>query len=104
MLFILNVQKNFNRAYVSIYVIELSKCHQQIASDYFHLEGKSYLLTVDRFSNWPDLREAPAHSFQSGAPGLIKANRELFAKFGVPEELSSDEGPEYIAEDFKDFL
>ena len=83
------------------------KCHQRIpsytapfqavASDYFHLEGKSYLITVDRFSNWPDLREAPAHSSQSGAPGLIKANRELFATFGVPEELSSDGGPEYIA-------
>ena len=77
---------------------------QAVASDYFHLEGKSYLLTVYRFSNWPDLREAQAHSSQSGAHGLIKANRELFATFGVPEELSSDGGPEYIAKDFEDFL
>jgi transposase InsO family protein len=77
---------------------------QVVTSDYFHLEGKSYLLTVDRFSHWPDLREAQAHSSQSGAHGLIKASRELFATFGVPEELSSDGGPEYIAKDFEDFL
>ena len=77
---------------------------QAVASDYFRLEGHGYLLTVDRFSNWPDVREAPFHSAQSGASGLIKANRELFATFGVPEELSSDGGPEYISKEFQDFL
>jgi hypothetical protein len=58
---------------------------QAVASDYFQLQGKNYLLTVDRFSNWPDLREATAHTPSAGADGLIKANRELFATFGVPE-------------------
>ena len=73
---------------------------QAISTDYFKFEGKWYLLTVDRFSNWPDLREAPVHSANSGAKGLIKAYRQLFATFGVPEELSSDGGPEYTSKDF----
>ena len=50
---------------------------------------------MDRFSNWPDLREAPLSNFQeSASDGLVKAYRELFATFGVPEHLSSDGGPE----------
>ena len=77
---------------------------QAVASDYFNLEGKNYLLTVDRFSNWPDLRETPAHSPNAGVAGLTKACRELFATFGVPEQLSSDGGPEYTSKAFKDFL
>ena len=77
---------------------------QAVASDYFQLQGKSYLLTVDRFSNWPDLREATAYSANAGADGLIKANRELFATFGVPEQLSSDGGPEYTSNAFQTFM
>ena len=77
---------------------------QAVATDYFQLQGKSYLLTVDRFSNWPDLREATAHTSNAGADGLIKANRELFATFGVPEHLSSDGGPEYTSGTFQAFL
>ena len=77
---------------------------QAIASDYFQLQGKSYLLSVDRFSNWPDLRETTAHTPNAGAEGLIKANRELFATFGVPEQLSSDGGTEYTSNAFQAFL
>ena len=77
---------------------------QAVASDYFQFQGKSYLLTVDRFSNWPDLREAAAHSANAGSEGLIKANRELFATFGVPEQLSSDGGPEYTSKAFQEFM
>jgi hypothetical protein len=68
------------------------------------LQGKSYLLTVDRFSNWPDLREATAHTPNAGVDGLIKAYRELFATFGVPEHLSSDGGPEYASNAFQAFM
>ena len=75
-----------------------------LATDYFHLQGKSYLLTVDCFSNWPDLREATSHTPNAGAVGLIKANPELFATFGVPEHLSSDGGPEYTSSAFQAFL
>ena len=71
---------------------------EAIASDFFQSQGKRFLLTVDRFSNWPDLRQV------NGATGLIEAYLELFATFGVPRELSSDGGPEYVAKSFKQFL
>ena len=50
------------------------------------------------------MRETPVHSPDSGAQGLIKAYRELFATFGVPEELSSDGGSEYTSNAFQEFL
>ena len=59
---------------------------------------------MDGFSNWPDLREAPATTQESAADGLVKAYRELFATFGVPEHLSSDGGPEYTSKTFSSFM
>ena len=59
---------------------------------------------MDRFSNWPDLREATAHTPDAGTAGLIKAYRELFATFGVPEHLSSDGDPAYTSHAFKAFM
>ena len=45
---------------------------QAIALDIFKLQGKCYLLPVDHFSNWPDIREAAASSENDVADGLIK--------------------------------
>ena len=77
---------------------------QAVATDYFKLRGNNYLLTVDRFTNWPDLRQASTATAEAGTAGLIKALRQLFAQFGVPEHLSSDGGPEYVSHDMKDFM
>ena len=68
------------------------------------MRGKIYFLTVDSFANWPDLRQASAATAEAGAAGLIKALRQLFAQFGVPEHFSSDGGPEYTSHIMKDFM
>ena len=41
---------------------------------------------------------------ESGAEGLIKRLRETFATFGIPEELTSDGGPQFKAGKTQDFL
>ena len=77
---------------------------QAIASDYCDLGGNHYLITVDRFSNWPEVTKVIKNSANSGASGLIKALKRFFATFGVAEELSSDGGPEFTAGETEDFL
>ena len=77
---------------------------QCVAADYFSLGGHEYLVTVDRFSKWPDVRETPSGTDRYGSKGLIRACRELFATFGVPVEMSTDGGPQYKAGDFADFF
>ena len=75
-----------------------------ICSDYFDLGGSHYLITVDRFTNWVDVRRAKPQTEEAGARGLIQACKETFMAFGVPVEMASDGGPEYTATEFRDFL
>ena len=64
---------------------------QQICSDIAHHAGHTYVVIVDRFSNWPSVYKV------TKAIGLIKALRYHFVTHGAPEEISSDGGPEYTA-------
>ena len=72
---------------------------QCISSDYFHYKGRNYLVTVDRYSNWPVIEMA-----SDGAKGLISALRQVFVTYGICEELSSDGGSEYTSRETREFL
>ena len=55
-------------------------------------------------SGWSEIFSTPSGSSHAGARGLIKCLRTFFSAFGVPEELASDGGPEFIASTTKEFL
>ena len=63
-----------------------------------------FSLRTDRLSGWTEVYSTPKRSTAAGAQGLISCFRRLFATFGVPEEISSDGGPEFTAKDTKDSL
>ena len=65
---------------------------QCLATDYFDYAGYHYLVAVDRYSNWPIVERA-----SGGSQGLIAMLRNTFITFGIPEELTSDGGPEYTS-------
>ena len=44
------------------------------------------------------------HRSESGADGLTKLLRETFVTFGIPEELTFDGGPQFIAGKMQEFL
>ena len=64
-----------------------------------HHKGTSYLVLVDRYSNWPIIFQN-----KEGAQGLINCLRHTFATYDIPEELSSDGGPEFVAYKTTQFL
>ena len=72
---------------------------QQICSDYFTYNNHDYVVVVDRYSNWPMVFRS-----ENGAEGLVKRLRQVFATFGVPEELTSDGGPQFTAGRTQEFL
>ncbi|XP_052791355.1 uncharacterized protein LOC128225477 [Mya arenaria] len=72
---------------------------QCICADYFHYKGCHYLVVVDRYSNWPIVERA-----NDGARGLIDCLRRTFVTFGIPDELSSDGGPEFTSVATRTFL
>ena len=77
---------------------------EQVFSDFFEFGGHHYLVAGDRLSGWSEVFSTPSGSTWSGSRGLIACLRSLFSTFGVPEELSSDGGPEYTAGGTKEFL
>ena len=72
---------------------------QCICVDFFHYQGMNYLVIVDRYSNWPIVERA-----QNGSKGLVDVLRRTFATYGIPDELSSDGGPEFISYFTRSFL
>ena len=77
---------------------------QHVFSDFFEFSGRKYLVIGDRLSGFSEVFFTPAGTSSSGASGLIVCLRKLFQTFGVPEELSSDGGPEFLADATQQFL
>jgi hypothetical protein len=77
---------------------------EEIFADFFDFGGRHYLVAGDRLSGWSEIFSTPSGTSQSGARCLIKCLRQWFSTFGVPAELSSDGGPEFVAEYTTTFL
>lgn len=77
---------------------------EKIYADFFDFAGHHYLVIGDRLSGWPEILSTPTGTPHAGARGLVACLRSFFATFGVPEELSSDGGPEFIASTTQEFL
>ena len=73
---------------------------QRIHIDYAEVKGQSFLLVVDSHSKW--LESFPMSSTTSTA--TINALRSLFARFGLPVQVVSDNGPQFTSEEFTSFL
>ena len=70
---------------------------EAIACDFFHCKGHYYFVAADRLSGWFELQQVRLSTNEAGAEGLCKALRRLMVTFGVPVEISTDGGPEFIA-------
>lgn len=59
-----------------------------------------YLIVVDSHSKWPEV--VPLSS--TSATATINVLRNIFAHLGLPKTLVSDNGPQFVADEFKTFL
>ena len=57
------------------------------------------MVVVDRYSGWPIVQQS-----RDGSSGLVKCLREVFVTYGIADELSSDGGPEFTAEETQQLL
>eukprot|EP00731_Ephydatia_muelleri_P006604 Em0003g852a len=73
-----------------------SRIHVDYAGPF---EGKYWLVVIDAFSKWLEIKPMQV----STAAVTIKALREIFCRFGLPRVIVSDNGPQFIASEFKDF-
>ena len=72
---------------------------QRVASDLFTLQGMEYLLVVDYFSRYPEVIKLSSTT----SSAVIKALKSIFSRHGIPEELITDNGPQYSSHEFSQF-
>ena len=61
--------------------------------------GKNFLIAVDAFSKWPEIIEMTSTT----AANTIRVLREIFTRYGLPEQLVSDNGPQFVSSEFSEF-
>ena len=73
---------------------------QRIAADLFQLGGEDYLLVIDYFSKYVVLARLEDNT---SSPEVIMHLKSLMARHGIPQELVSDNGPQFISNRFTTF-
>lgn len=63
-------------------------------------QGKTFLILIDAFSKWPEVKIVPDMS--SGT--LIRILRDIFAQQGLPDTIVSDNGRSFVSEEFQRYL
>ncbi|XP_012826093.1 uncharacterized protein K02A2.6-like [Xenopus tropicalis] len=74
---------------------------QRIHIDYAGpFEGRMFLVVVDAHSKWPEVLVMDSTT----SCKTIEVLRGLFSRYGIPETLVSDNGPQFTSEEFECFL
>eukprot|EP00731_Ephydatia_muelleri_P018557 Em0011g597a len=64
------------------------------------VEGKMFLVVVDAYSKWPEVMEMSSTTTQATLDKL----RSVFARWGIPQQLVSDNRPQFVANEFERIL
>ena len=72
---------------------------QKVGVDAFELGGKKYVVLVDYYSRYPEIVHVP----ELTARTVISKLKNIFARWGIPETVISDNGPPFFSEEFKSF-
>ncbi|KAM7312980.1 uncharacterized protein ISCGN_002903 [Ixodes scapularis] len=62
--------------------------------------GTMFLVVVDAHSKWPEVFTMQSTTTER----TVRCLRELFCRFGIPETIVSDNGPQLVSEEFKVFM
>ena len=72
---------------------------EKVGSDLFTLDGKDYLVVVDYYSQFIELRTMSTTTSKA----VIFQLKEIFSRQGTPCELVTDNGPQFASFEFKQF-
>ena len=69
---------------------------QVIGSDLCELKGEHYLVTMDYFSRYPEVINLTTTT----SAAVITALKSIFSRYGIPEVVRSDNGPQFASATF----
>ena len=64
------------------------------------MEGKQFLVVVDAFSKWSEVAVMDDVSTEK----LLDELRSIFARWGIPSQIVTDNGPQFISQKFEQFV
>ena len=70
-----------------------------VGTDVFTFQNELYVVLIDYYSRW--IEALPIRTQTSGA--VIRVMKDLFACFGIPSVIRSDNGPCYASREFQEF-
>jgi hypothetical protein len=73
---------------------------QKVGCDLFSFNGKNYMVTVCYFSNFWEIDRL----YGTLSKDVISKLKAHFARYGIPDELVSDNGPQFSSDSFKKFV
>ena len=76
-----------------------SRPWEQVGVDLYTLDNKDYLITIDYYSNFCEVDRLT----NTKTATVILKLKNHFARYGCPDRVSSDNGPQFVAEDFLTF-
>ena len=71
----------------------------RVATDLFMVRWKNYLKILEYYSDFVEVSELE----DTTAQAIVEVLREKFIRYGVPDTVVSDNGPQYISQDFHNF-
>ncbi|XP_049522362.1 uncharacterized protein K02A2.6-like [Dermacentor silvarum] len=79
---------------------EVPKCAwYRVGVDIFSYAGTSYVVAYDAFSNFPEVEKLE----DASAATTVIALSAMFARYGVPVEVCTDNGPQFSSHEFASF-
>ncbi|XP_075540121.1 uncharacterized protein LOC142575039 [Dermacentor variabilis] len=72
---------------------------QHLGIDLFQLRGRDYVLIVDYYSRFPEVVSVGSTT----APAVISGIKSCIARFGIPDVVRTDNGPQFMSNEFAEF-
>ena len=71
----------------------------KVGSDLFEIGGKTFIVLVDYYSGFFEIESVK----QTKSENIIRACKSQFARYGIPDVLITDNGPQFSSAEFKTF-
>ena len=76
-----------------------SRPWQKVGADLLHVNNKDYLVTVDYYSNFWEIDRL----YDNLSKTVIQKMTAHFSRYGIPEQLVTDNGPQFVSSSFRHF-
>lgn len=74
-----------------------SRLHVDFLGPY---EGRTFFVMIDSTTKWLEVQQMQ----RTTAGAVIRVMREIFARFGLPKEVVSDNGPPFTSKEYHEFM